>query len=111
MNLTAVQKNDVLVCSIEGDVDINSAPQMKKAFEAAAKNKQTKIILNLDKVPYIDSAGLATLVTVLKYTKAYGGKLKLINLSSKVRGLFEITKLEKLFSIAEGEEEAIESFS
>ena len=43
MNLTAVQKNDVLVCSIEGDVDINSAPQMKKAFEAAAKNKQTKI--------------------------------------------------------------------
>jgi anti-sigma B factor antagonist len=61
-------------------------------------------------VDYVDSSGLATLVEVLKKLRAYGGKLKLASLSEKVKGLFEITKLTKLFDIASDETSAIGSF-
>ncbi|MBU1895219.1 MAG: STAS domain-containing protein, partial [Candidatus Omnitrophica bacterium] len=59
---------------------------------------------------YIDSSGLATLVEILKSLNKQGGKLKLTNLSVKVKGLFEITKLTQLFDILDKEDEAINSF-
>jgi len=59
----------------------------------------------------VDSSGLATLVEVLKNMRSYGGRLRLVNPSSKIRSLFEITKLEKLFDIMSNEEEAVSTFS
>ncbi len=50
------------------------------------------------------------LVEVLKNFRSYGGKLKLSNLSNKVKSLFEITKLEKLFDIVDTQEEALTAF-
>ena len=52
----------------------------------------------------------ATLVEILKNLRSYGGKLKLTNLSAKVKGLFEITKLDKLFDIVPEEEDAVGTF-
>ena len=111
MKMTASLKEDVMVCNVEGDIDINTSPQVKKAFDKVLKDKQGKLLVNLEGVGYIDSSGLATLVEILKNSRAYGGKLKLTNLSSKVKSLFEITKLEKLFDITDKEEDALKSFS
>ena len=69
------------------------------------------MVINFEKVSYVDSSGLATIVEIFKKLRAYGGALKLVNLSPKVKGLFEITKLEKLFDISDDEEEAIKSFT
>ena len=70
-----------------------------------------KIVVNLNGVSYVDSSGLATLVEMLKRTRTYGGKMRLSDLASKVKSLFEITKLEKLFEIYSTEEEAKANFS
>ena len=51
------------------------------------------------------------LVEMLKGLRSYGGKLKLSNLSTKVKNLFEITKLEKLFDIILEEEDAVKALS
>ena len=83
---------------------------MKKAFDKTIQAKTEKVIVNLQKVGYIDSSGLATLVEILKNFRNFGGKLKLCNLSNKVKSLFEITKLEKLFDIKDSEEEALKTF-
>lgn len=103
-------KGGLSVCYVEGEIDINSSPALKKSFDKLLSAKTPKIIVNLSKVTYVDSSGLATLVEILKNMRSYGGKLRLTNLSSKIKSLFEITKLEKLFDIKANEEEAISTF-
>jgi len=103
-------KNGLTVCCIDGDVDINSSPDIKKSFDKLISKKTPKIVINLSRVSYVDSSGLATLVEILKNMRTYGGKMRLTNLSPKIKSLFEITKLEKLFEILSDEEDAISTF-
>ena len=109
MQITMLEKNSVLVCYVSGEIDINTSPQVKKIFDKIIASKKEKIVINLKKVSYVDSSGLATLVEILKGLRAYGGRLKISNLSQKVKNLFEITKLEKLFDITIEEEEAVKA--
>ena len=111
MNIKIDQKNNVWGCRMNGEIDINTAPQIKKVFDKILSEKREKILINFEEVSYVDSSGLATLVEMLKNIRSYGGKLKLSSLSSKIRSLFEITKLEKLFDISNDEEEALRSFA
>jgi anti-sigma B factor antagonist len=110
MQINSEEKNGIHVFRMTGDIDINTSPEVKKSFDRVIADKKDKIIINLKDVSYVDSSGLATLVEILKNLRTYGGKLKLTNLSAKVRGLFEITRLDKLFDISEEEAEAFNSF-
>ena len=107
MQVKHVDKGGITVCYLNGEIDINTSPELKKIFDKLLLGKPGKIILNLKDVSYVDSSGLATLVEMLKGLRVYGGKLKLTNLTTKVKNLFEITKLEKLFDIVSEEEEAV----
>lgn len=106
MHIKQEDKNGILKCFISGDVDINTAVQLKKTFDRILSQKKDRIVLNFKDVTYIDSSGLATLVEIFKQLRSYGGKLKLTNLSTKIKNLFEITKLDKLFDILSDDEEA-----
>jgi len=111
MQIKQEEKNGILVCYVTGEVDINTSPEIKKVFDKLIGAKEKKIILNFKDVSYVDSSGLATLVEMLKGLRSYGGKLKLSNLSTKVKNLFEITKLEKLFDIVLEEEDGVKALS
>lgn len=110
MQVKIDEANGISLCRVSGDIDINSSPDVKKTFDQVISQKKDKVVINLKEVGYIDSSGLATLVEVLKNLRSYGGKLKLSNLSSKVKGLFEITKLDKLFDIVDEEDDAVTTF-
>jgi len=99
MQINMEEKAGVAVCRVKDDVDINSSPEVKKYFDQLACEKKEKVLISFEGVNYMDSSGLATLVEILKTMRSYGGKLKLCNLSDKIRGLFEITKLDRLFDI------------
>lgn len=110
MQINVQEQEGVSIFRIVGDIDVNTSPEVKRSFDELIKQKKDKIVVNLKEVSYVDSSGLATLVEILKNLRTYGGKLKLTNLSSKVMGLFEITKLNKLFDIVNEESEALNSF-
>ena len=110
MPVNIENKNGLTVCHIEGEIDINTSPGIKKSLDKLLQSKTPKIIVNLAKVTYVDSSGLATLVEILKNMRSYGGRLRLTNLSPKDKSLFEITKLEKLFEIMADEQEAMSNF-
>ncbi|NQT95608.1 MAG: STAS domain-containing protein [Candidatus Omnitrophica bacterium] len=110
MQIAERKSNDVTVFDVDGDIDINSSPDVRKTFEKPIGEKTAKLVINLSNVSYIDSSGLATLVELLKRARSYGGKIRLSNLAAKVKSLFEITKLEKLFDIYDTEEEAVSNF-
>jgi len=111
MHIKTEDKNNVRICYINGEIDINTAPQIKKIFDKMLAEKVPKIVINFKDVSYVDSSGLATLVEMLKNIRGYGGKLKLSNLSSKIKSLFEMTKLDKLFDMCIDEDEAIGDFA
>jgi len=110
MQIKISENNGISVCKVDGEIDINTAVEVKKIFDNLIKEKKEKIVINMEKVDYVDSSGLATLVELLKNFRKYGARLKLVSLSNKVKSLFEITKLEKLFDILDKEEEALNSF-
>lgn len=101
---------DATVCSLSGEININTSPEMRKIFDELEAKKTKKVVLDLAAVTYIDSSGLATLIEMLRRMKRYDGRLRLCNLSEKIRSLFEITKLTKLFEMFNTEEEALSGF-
>lgn len=104
MDVKTFEQDGVAVYQIQGEINISTSPELKKIFE---KQPSKKVVVDLEKVAYIDSSGLATLVEVLKRVRSQGGSLGLAGLSDKVRSLFEITKLDKLFSIFATQSEAV----
>ena len=104
MEVKTFEKDGVLVFQVDGEINISTSPELKKQFE---KQTSKKVVVDLLKVGYIDSSGLATLVEILKRTKSQSGALVLSGLSDKVKSLFEITKLDKLFQVAVSQDEAV----
>ena len=96
MNVKSYEQDGVTIVQVSGEINIGTSPELRKLFE---KEPKKKIVIDFEKVTYIDSSGLATLVEVLKKTKTQGGSLGLAGMSDKVKSLFEITKLDKLFAI------------
>jgi anti-sigma B factor antagonist len=71
---------------------------------------QTRILLNLGEVTYIDSVGLSSLVAGYTSTRKHGGSLKLLHLPRDVRQLLQITRLSTVFEIFENVDAAVQSF-
>jgi anti-sigma B factor antagonist len=109
MRIKTEQKTGADIFRPEGDLDINTSPEFKMFFDKMAKEKSGKMVIDFKNVGYVDSSGLATLVEIFKKVRAYNGKMKLSGFSPKVRGLFEITKLDRLFNIFDNEDDALDS--
>lgn len=110
MRIEKKKKNDVSVVKVSGDIDISSSQEVRQYFESLLEENGNKVIINLGEVEYVDSSGLAAFVDILKKMRASGGTLKLSNVPGKVKGLFEITKLDKIFDMVDDEDDALDSF-
>src|SRR3989338_10956706 len=105
MKISQKQKDEVEYLEISGDLDFHSSPDLKKKFQEIFDRQTRKIVVNLEKVGYIDSSGLATFVDALKKSKRINGLLILTELAPVVRSVFEIAKLDKVFTLASSENE------
>ena len=88
----------------EGDVVLRNTVQ--ELLDGGKK----QILLNLEKVSYMDSAGIGELVACYKRAKEKQGTVKLLNPSGKVYDLLSLTKLEEVFETFKDEREALVSF-
>lgn len=76
----------------------------------SAISGNSKVVLNLAEVNYIDSGGLGTLVSLYTTARNAGGALKLANLTRRVTDLLQVTKLVSVFEVFPDEQSAIRSF-
>ncbi|MBI3315555.1 MAG: STAS domain-containing protein [Candidatus Omnitrophica bacterium] len=104
MEIKSYERDGVTVFQVSGEININTSPDLRKLFE---RQSAKKVVVDLQSVSYVDSSGLATLVEMLKRMKLQGGAFGLTGLSDKVKSLFEITKLDKLFPIFATQEDAV----
>ncbi|HEX9653584.1 MAG TPA: STAS domain-containing protein [bacterium] len=110
MEVRVDDRDSVKIVEVEGEVDLYSSPQLRKILLDLTKKEQKAILVELSKVKYMDSSGIATLVEALQQTSKYSGKLKLANLRDAVRDVFELSRLDKVFDIYPTTEDALKAF-
>ena len=84
---------------ITGEIDIYNSIKFKESLCNLIDNKPTDIHIYCEKLEYIDSTGLGSLVAILKKVRQYNGNIHLFNLTASVSKLFKITDLNKVFII------------
>jgi anti-sigma B factor antagonist len=85
--------------TVEGTVDLYSAPQLRSALLESVKAAQQRIVVNLVGVIYMDSSGVAVLVEGLRSARTHDTTFVLSNPSSSVMKVLELAKLDQIFEI------------
>lgn len=112
MNIQKREQNGVIIFDIEGEIkrsditDITLHQLVKDQLEAGRKH----ILLNFQKVDFIDSFGVGEILASYISTHNLGGKLKIARISKKLYLVFQITMLTKVLEIFDEEDAALESF-
>jgi anti-sigma B factor antagonist len=106
------EKGGVLVITMEGKmIGGPDATHLSQKLHELIEKGQKRFVVNMDKVDWMNSSGLGILIGGLTTVRNHGGDFKLCRLGKKPRELLEITKLDRVFSIHDQEEEAIVDFS
>jgi len=103
------QHDDVTVVEIEGHFDATSAPDVKAELHRMIEKGLNRLVLNLRKMSFIDSAGLGAMVSCLRRAAARGGDVRLAEVPAFCRSVFELTRLTRVFDVTQTEQEAIEA--
>ncbi|MCE9501264.1 MAG: STAS domain-containing protein [Leptospira sp.] len=98
------------VLDIIGEVDLYNAKQIKDTIESLIKQEKYQVIVNLEKVPFMDSSGIGTLVTGMYRLKKYHGGMKVINIVGSVAKVFKLTGMEDHLEVCKDEEDAVNYF-
>jgi anti-sigma B factor antagonist len=111
MKATVRQIGQITVVDLNGKITIGEGDViLREKVQEILETGQKKVLLNLEKVSYMDSAGIGELVACYKRTKEKGGNVKLLKPSGKVSDLLALTKLEEVFETYTDEREALVSF-
>jgi len=107
MKLTAVSTGPVDVLRLEGRFDAHEVAPVTAWLKDRVGSRRTRIVVNLQGVGFIDSTALTSLVRGLKWCRQGNGELRLCGLQQAVRIIFELTRLDRAFSVHESEGEAL----
>ena len=102
---------EVMILDVRGKLTIGDGDELlKDKINSLIQQGRKKLILNLEGVPYVDSAGLGEIVRTYTTVSRQGGNLKLLNLTKRITDLLMITKLLTVFDTYDSEQEALNSF-
>ena len=103
--------NGVTILDLKGKITLGEGDEaLKEKINELVHKNSKKILLNLEGVPYIDSAGLGEIVRTYTTVSRQGGQLKLLNLTKRITDLLAITKLLTVFETFDSESEALKSY-
>lgn len=98
------------IVTAAGEVDISTVTRLREPlFELAASGRP--VVIDLDQVSFLDSAGLAALVGTVKRATAHGGSLHVVCARPKIRQLFRLTGLDSRLPPARTLDEALEALA
>ena len=95
MKIDLNKENDKLIISLEGRLDTNTSPELESEYK---KLDEKNIVLDLEKLNYISSAGLRVLLTKQKEMNKKGS-LEIINVCDEVLDIFEVTGFNDILNI------------
>lgn len=105
--LNARREGQAVVVELSGEIDMSNSVHMRDRILELLQDKPSACVINMAKVKFIDSSGVATLVEVLRQCRQCGCRLRLAELVERVRNVFDICRLETMFQIYASEAEAL----
>jgi len=99
------------VISLGGEIDLYTAPEFKERMVELIEAGKKNIVVDLSEATFIDSTTLGVLVGGVKRLRPSGGGLALVCTDQNISKIFEITGLDRVFSIQDSREDALASFS
>jgi anti-sigma B factor antagonist len=94
-----------------GRFDAEAAAFVKGQIATLITDKQPNLVIEMSQVRFVDSMGLAALVSGLKLCRKHGGIVKLVGMQPQVRRIFELTRLDQAFMLHPDVESALATFS
>jgi anti-sigma B factor antagonist len=100
-------RDGIEVVDVEGEIDIYTAPRLRELLIDLVSKNNYRLVVNLEKVGFLDSTGLGVLVGGLKRVRAHDGSLDLVCTQERILRIFRITGLTKVFGMHETVDQAI----
>ena len=89
----------VVTIAVHGQADLHTAPQLREAMTNAIDGGATSLIVDLSDATFVDSMTLGVLLGAVKRLRPHGGKVAVVCVSPHIRRIFEITLLDRVFSL------------
>lgn len=99
------------VIAVAGEVDIFTAPELKRAISGAIDAGGRDLVVDLTETRFLDSTALGVLIGAVKRLRPLDGRLVIVNVEPSTAKTFEITGLDQIFTIVPAREEALASFT
>src|SRR5436305_9696721 len=100
-------KDGIEVIDVRGEIDIYTAPRLRELLTNLVSKGSYQLVVNLDKVGFLDSTGLGVLVGGLRRVRAHDGSLDLVCTRERILRIFRVTGLTEVFGIYETVDQAI----
>jgi anti-anti-sigma factor len=110
MEITARHRGDILVLDMTGRLDTSTSGRAHDAIVDFANAKPKRVVLNLDKLEYVSSAGLRVILTLAKLLQTSNGEMKICRANGSVNEVLQTSGFNSLIKIVDDEEAAIASW-
>jgi anti-sigma B factor antagonist len=108
LDLDISTQGDTSIVTLVGEIDVYTAPRLRQALIDLVSQGATDIVVDMDRVDFLDSTGLGVLVGGLKRVKSAEGDLRLVVTQDRIMKIFDITGLSKEFPIRGSLDEAMQ---
>ena len=108
MTIKLKKNNNVYVIELDGELDIYNAYKVKTLYSKMVEKGIHSIILDLEKLDYLDSSGLGCIIYIFSDMKSHNGKLSLCHLNGAPKSLIQMTHLDRFFLIGNTLDECVE---
>ena len=105
--MAAKQEQESNVLPLDGEIDLHVSPEVAASLRTMIENKPKHVVIDLTKVTYLDSSGLAVLIEGMQNVQEYGGKFAVAGLQESVKHIFDIARLDQVFRIFPTVDEAL----
>jgi anti-sigma B factor antagonist len=112
MKIEDRNENNFVIISIDGNIILEDTAKLKDTVEVFIEDENLAgVIMNCENVQFVDSSGLGLIVSIYKTLLKRGRKFALSNLNERTKEIFILTKLDKIMTIADTDDDAIKTLT
>lgn len=108
MTIKLKKNREIYIIELDGELDLYNAYKVKTLYSKMTEKGIHSIILDLEKLDYLDSSGLGSIIYIFSDIKSHNGKLSLCHLNGTPKSLIQMTHLDRFFLIGDSIEECVE---
>jgi anti-sigma B factor antagonist len=107
LSLSTRTEGDRTIVEVGGEIDVYTAPRLREQLVDLVADGKYHLVVDMERVDFLDSTGLGVLVGGLKRVRAHDGSLRLVCTQERILKIFRITGLTKVFPIHDSVEDAL----